>query len=198
MRNNLGVALLGAREPAAAETVFRALVVARRRLLGDQHPEVAGALQNLAAALLAQGRYDEAEALTREAEALYRAVLPAGWLVVTFPMLTRSEIQLARGNFVGARRTAEAVRAALLGRLPPAHPAVLVADCRLGRALTGLGDTARARQLLDGVAAGMSPRKECARSIGPSAWRRWKRCGRWCVGARCRVEPMGGGARCGG
>ena len=156
MRNNLGVALLGAREPAAAETVFRTLVAARRGFNGERHPEVAGALQNLAAALLAQHRYEEAERLTREAEALYRAVLPAGSIVVTFPMLTRSEIQLARGDFVAARRTAGAVRAALEGRLPPAHPAVLVADCRLGRALAGLGDTVRARALLDRVAAGMS------------------------------------------
>ncbi len=156
MRNNLGVAFLNAGDPGRAEEVFRALVPARERTHGERHPEVGSAMQNLAASLLGLGRLAEAEALTGEVEALYREVLPPGSILIAFPMLTRSEIQLARGNFAGARRTIDGIRAALDGRLPNDHPAVIVADCRLGRALAGLGADAQARMMLDGAVARMS------------------------------------------
>lgn len=153
MRNNLGVVYLNADDPANATAVFREVLAGRTRVHGPRSSAVAGAMQNLATSLLGQGRLPEAESFSREAESLYRDVLPAGSIVITFPMLTRSEIQLARGDFQGARATASAVRAALDGRLPPAHPAVLMADCRLGRALAGLGLQDRARSTLDSALA---------------------------------------------
>ncbi|HSJ63490.1 MAG TPA: serine/threonine-protein kinase [Gemmatimonadaceae bacterium] len=150
MRNNLGV-LLVETDPRRAEEIFRVEAAVQERLLGAEHPTVGEAMQNRAVALLRLGRTAEAEAQTHEAEAIFRAALPAGSIVVTFPMLTRIEIQLARGNYVAAARTAEAVRTALRGRLPAAHPAMIVADCRLGRALVGQGERTRARSLLAGV-----------------------------------------------
>ncbi len=156
MRGNLGIALLRAGNPARAAELFRELISAQASANGAGHPEVGNAMQNLAASLIPLGQLAEAEALTREAEALYRAVLPAGSIVITLPMLTRSEIQLARGNFTAARTTIDRVRTALDGKLPPNHPAVIVADCRLGRALAGLGAEARARTLLDGAVSRMA------------------------------------------
>ncbi len=51
---------------------------------------MAGTYQNLAVAVAGQGRYAEADSLTRLAEGIYRNVLPAGSIVIAFPMLTRA------------------------------------------------------------------------------------------------------------
>ena len=50
----------------------------RRRLLGDQHPDVASSLNNLASIVYAKGDYDAAEPLFREALAMRRRVLGEG------------------------------------------------------------------------------------------------------------------------
>jgi tetratricopeptide (TPR) repeat protein/tRNA A-37 threonylcarbamoyl transferase component Bud32 len=155
MRNNLGVLLLETNELPRAERIFREEAISRARNFGEKHLSVGDALQNLAAALMRQGRAVEAEAQTRKAEAIFRSALPAGSIRITYPMLTRIEIQLAAKNYGAARRTAEEVRAMLQGRLPERHPAMLVVDCRLGRAHAGLGRAAAARAILDSVLARM-------------------------------------------
>jgi len=47
----------------------------RKRLLGDNHPDVATSLNNLAALYYSQGRYTEAEPLYREAIKIATQVL---------------------------------------------------------------------------------------------------------------------------
>ena len=151
MRGNYGVLLLTAEDPSAAEMVFRQLAADLARGPEASSLVHGNTLQNLAVALLRQGRLREAELFIREAESVFRASLPAGSISLAFPMLTRAEIQLARGEFGAAHRTVTQIQVILQGKLPDAHPARLVADCRLGRAQAGLGRIAAARALLDTV-----------------------------------------------
>ena len=51
---------------AAAGPLYREAVVMRRKLLGDEHPDVAESLKNLAGVLERRGEYAEAEELVRE------------------------------------------------------------------------------------------------------------------------------------
>ncbi len=120
-----------------------------------------------------QGRLAEAEGLIHEAEAVFRATLPAGSIPLTYPMLTRAEIELARGDFRAAHQTTRQIVVVLEGKLPDAHPARLMAECRLGRSLAGLGRTAEARATLGAVVARMSGaeglreahRRECEEAL---------------------------------
>ena len=149
MRGNYGVFLLNSENPAAAEPVLRLLAEDLAKVPGPPTRVQGNTLQNLAVALLRQGRLVEAEGFIREAEVVLRKTLPAGSPALAFPMLTRAEIQLARGEFAAAHLTATQIRAMLQGKLPDTHPARLVADCRLGRAQAGLGRTVAARATLD-------------------------------------------------
>jgi tetratricopeptide (TPR) repeat protein len=47
----------------------------RKRLLGDNHPDVATSLNNLAGLYESQGRYDEAETILHRALEIYQQVL---------------------------------------------------------------------------------------------------------------------------
>jgi serine/threonine-protein kinase len=172
MRGNYGVLLLNAEDPIAAEPVFRRLAEDLSRGPEASSTVRGNTLQNLAVALLRQGRLIEAEGFIREAEAVLRTNHPPGSVSLAFPMLTRAEIQLARGEFGAAHRTATQIRAILHGKLPDSNPARLVADCRLGRAQAGLGQTAAARAILDTVLARMkgaeglreAHRRECQKA----------------------------------
>jgi eukaryotic-like serine/threonine-protein kinase len=172
MRNSLGVLLINSAQYAAAESVFSAVLAARRRQYGERHHLVAGALQNLAVAVAGRGRYGEAEALTRRAEAIYRQVLP-GSFIVAFPILTRAEIQLNAGDAAGAAQSATAAADLLRGKVPETHPAVIMADCRLGQARAALGAISSARAILTSVAQRLgqakgvrdSHRRECLEAL---------------------------------
>ncbi|MEL6854402.1 MAG: tetratricopeptide repeat protein, partial [Cyanobacteria bacterium J06607_13] len=54
----------------AAEPLFQDALALRRKLLGDDHPDVATSLNNLAGLYESQGRYDEAEPLYLRAIAI--------------------------------------------------------------------------------------------------------------------------------
>jgi hypothetical protein len=175
VRNDLGVLHMRAPAYGEAERVFREVLAAHRRKYGsDSSANVADAQQNLASALLNQGRFREAEHLTRQAEAIYRQTLPAGSYIVAFPILARSEIQLRTGDYAAAARSAAKAAATLRGRVPANHPAAIVADCRLGRARAELGAIDEARDILasmaDRLAAAVgvreSHRAECQEVMG--------------------------------
>jgi tetratricopeptide (TPR) repeat protein len=63
---------------AAAEPLYREALAMRRKLLGDEHPDVARSLDNLATLLREKGDYAAAEPLYREALEIRRAKLPVG------------------------------------------------------------------------------------------------------------------------
>jgi serine/threonine-protein kinase len=152
VRSDFGFLLVRSGDYRQAEAVFRELLdINRRKHGGDRHTSVATSLQNLAGALLGQRRYVAAEHLTRQAEVIFRQVTPPGSYVIAYPMLTRSEIQLARRDYGAAVLTADSAAQILRGRVPQTHPAAVVADCRLGQAQAGLGRMSEARALLTSV-----------------------------------------------
>ncbi len=57
-----------------AATLLAESLSIRRKLLGDEHPDIANSLNNLAVVLQNQGKYDEAEPLFREAILIFRKV----------------------------------------------------------------------------------------------------------------------------
>ena len=58
-----------------AEPLYQDALAMRKRLLGDEHPDVASSLNNLASLYNKQGRYGEAEPLFQDALAMYERLL---------------------------------------------------------------------------------------------------------------------------
>jgi eukaryotic-like serine/threonine-protein kinase len=148
-RNNFAVTLEASGDFASAEAVHRSLMDIRRRTAGDRSREMADLLQNLAVAVRSRGRMSEADELVTTAYDIYRDVLPAGHYLIAFPLLSRTEIQLARGDDAGAERSGREAAAILEAGLPPGHFATAVANCRLGAALARQGRLAEAAPLLE-------------------------------------------------
>ena len=61
-----------------AEPLYQEALAMRKRLLGDEHPDVATSLNNLALLYNNQGRYGEAEPLYQEALAMWKRLLGDG------------------------------------------------------------------------------------------------------------------------
>jgi len=149
VRNNLAVLMTNAGLHAESEGVYRELLHAKLGMYGPDNSLVAAGYQNLAVAVAAQGRFQEADSLALEAERIYRRVMPPGSYIVAFPMLTRAEILLQAGDARAAGRMASGAANILRGKVPTGHPAAIMADCRLGRALALQGDMPGASLLLD-------------------------------------------------
>ena len=146
--NNFAI-LLGTRERfAEAEALHRELLEIRLAKYGEDHREVAASLQNLAAVLARLEKYDEAEQLLERAYTIYRNVLQPGHYLTAFPLLTRAEIQLERGDFGGAAASSGDAAAILATALPEGHFATAVARCRWGRALSAMGRVGEAEPRL--------------------------------------------------
>jgi eukaryotic-like serine/threonine-protein kinase len=133
--NNFGIVLTDAGDTPGAEEVQRQVLERRRRIPGGDTLAVATSLQNLATTVLLQGRLGEADSLAAAAEELYGRLLPTGHALQAFPILTRTEIRLRRGDGEDAERRARQASAILSAALPSGHYATAVADCRIGAAL---------------------------------------------------------------
>ena len=72
---NLGMALRDQGKLAEAEAMFREALATLRKLLGNEHPDVANSLNGLAAVLRDEDKLAEAEAMFREALAMRRQLL---------------------------------------------------------------------------------------------------------------------------
>lgn len=147
-RNNYAMALREVGRLPEAITILQQALADRRALVtGVADAGVADMQQNIGVYLLEAG--DTAEALTalRAAAANYAASLPGSPLRV-FPNLTLSAVALAQADWVVAEREARTALAALEAGLPPAHFAIEVARCRVGRALLGRGRSSDAAPYL--------------------------------------------------
>jgi serine/threonine-protein kinase len=69
MRSNLGSILYNEGHAAEAETILRKVLDGRRRLLGENHPQVLTSMRRLANVVAKRGAYAEAERLHRDAAA---------------------------------------------------------------------------------------------------------------------------------
>ncbi|MEL7449520.1 MAG: serine/threonine-protein kinase [Pseudomonadota bacterium] len=147
--SNLGAALTAETRYAEAETAMRQSVAFHRDLYGSQHVNTANALNNLGALLHRTGNYAESEALFRESLAIFDqpefASLPTPG--ITRANLASSLVSQRRGS--EAREIAEAGLQQLRNTLPDGHPWIAVAESTLGAALAQVGESERARALLE-------------------------------------------------
>jgi hypothetical protein len=147
--NNLGIVLGEAEDFAGAEQVHRRLLEMRRQLSGgDDNRDVAASLQNLAATLIRQSRFAEAESLSHAAHGIYMRTTPEGHYLRAFPLLTVAEGRLLQNDGEGTERIARQALAILRDALPPNHYATAVAECRIGAALALQGRPREARPLV--------------------------------------------------
>lgn len=118
----------------------------RRKLLGDEHQDVAYSMNNLAALLQAKGDYAEAEPLQREALALYREHLGDENPHVATSLNNLALLLQAKGDYAAAeplQREAVVMYRKLLG---DEHPASLKLANNLGGLLLAMG---RPREVID-------------------------------------------------
>lgn len=153
MRNNLGLFYVVTRRWPEAEAMLRQLLNDRIARFGEQSVQAATSHQNLAALLIRQGRLDEADAEAATAARIYGGPTAGGVYNVAFPLLTRAEIALAHEDFGTGLDYARRAAALLRGKLSDDHPAVIMADCRMGRVEAGLGQPSAARQHLESAVA---------------------------------------------
>uniref|UniRef100_UPI000A752B74 tetratricopeptide repeat protein n=1 Tax=Geitlerinema sp. PCC 9228 TaxID=111611 RepID=UPI000A752B74 len=87
-----------------AEPLYRQALEMRKRLLGEQHPDVATSLNNLAELYRSQGRYDEAEPLYRQALEMFKRLLGEQHPRVSPPVSTIWQFYLGlKANWLGLR-----------------------------------------------------------------------------------------------
>jgi serine/threonine-protein kinase len=147
--NNLGIVLTEAEDFAGAEQVHRRILEMRRQMSGGtDNRDVASSLQNLAASLIRQSRFAEAESLAFAARDIYIRTTPDGHYLRAFPLLTVAEARLFQSDGVGAERIGRQALAILRDALPSAHFATAVAECRIGAALALQGRLGEARPLV--------------------------------------------------
>jgi eukaryotic-like serine/threonine-protein kinase len=156
-RGNYALLLLQIEDYPAAEAVQRELLQAHRDRYGEASSFVADALQNLAVNLKDQRRYAEADSLLEEAHRIYLSTRGADYFRTAYPLLTLAEIRLIREDFPGAETAAREATLILRSALPEGHYAIAVGECRWGRALAGLGERARALELLAAAARVLEP-----------------------------------------
>lgn len=166
-RQNLALRLSAVGDLPSAEAELRRLLELQSARHGARSPEAGGALQNLASNLKQQSRLVEALSVLEDAHAVLEEALEPGHYQTAFPLLTRAEIELARGAFSNAERSSREASAILAASLPDGHYARAVADCRVGRSLVGLGRASEGRAWMEPASAAM------ARAPGtPPAYRR--------------------------
>jgi len=118
LRTTLGNVYLDLGEYTNAAAMHREALALRKQLLGDEHSEVASALNLLATALWKQGRRSEAETLYREALAMRRRLFGDENKAVADSLDSVARIVEAQGNLAEAEtlwREALALRRKLLG-----------------------------------------------------------------------------------
>ncbi len=120
---------------------------ARKRLLGEEHPDVAASLNNLAALLCAKGDFAGAEALHREALAVKRRLQGEEHPSVATSLGNLARVLDDKGDYAGAEpllREALAMRRRLQGE---EHPSVATILNNLALLLDDKGDYASAEAL---------------------------------------------------
>lgn len=151
--NNLGRACYAARNFADARRFHQAALTLRRRLLGEQHPEVATSLNNLGAVARAEGDLRGALQLFQQALELRERLLGPDHPYTAVSLNNVAEIHVAEGD---------------LGRALPLHQRALqIRRARLGedhpetaRSLHNLGVLQLERRDLEAAAQALSAAAE--------------------------------------
>ncbi len=103
------------------------------------HPDIANSLNNLAQAVFAQGRYEEAEGLQREALAVRRQALPAGHPDIATSLSNLANVVRAQGRYEEAERLYKEALEMLRQALPAGHPAIAASVSNLAGVVSDQG-----------------------------------------------------------
>jgi len=115
---------------------------------GENHRLVADNYQNLASAILRQGRYDEALPLHRKAYEIYDKVLDEDHYIAVFPLLSIAYIELQRDNAVAAESAARTALETFKAAVPGSYLEG-VAMCFVGVARERQGDLATGSAMVE-------------------------------------------------
>jgi len=147
--SNLGVALMEADQDAEAETVLRSVLAARRRTLGDDHPDTLVAAANVLG--IKTNRGDPPGTILPEFEELVsvsRRVLGPQHPATLARLRNLCIIYFRAERLADAERTAAEAREGCLARLGPAHSDTLAAQGMHATALLDLGRVAEAEPIV--------------------------------------------------
>ncbi|MCR6678990.1 tetratricopeptide repeat protein, partial [Escherichia marmotae] len=86
--------LIAKGDPAGAEVLLRESLAVRRHVFGEAHPEYAVTLNNLANAIEAQGRLNEAQSMFEDAVRIARPQLTDQHPRVATMMLNAARVQI--------------------------------------------------------------------------------------------------------
>ena len=103
MLNQAGFFLHDQGRYSEAEPLYQEALALRQRLLGNDHPDVATSLNNLAGLYGAQGRYSEAEPLYQEALALRQRLLGNDHPYVATSLFNLGSLRYGQGQFANAK-----------------------------------------------------------------------------------------------
>ena len=140
--------------PSAERLARRALDVRRRQSdIGPDHPDTARSVAALARSLLGQRKLDEAEALFKEAMAIYQRHPPAPQRDACGVLHGLADVCLLRGDAARALDLHEEALALRRRVLPPDHPDLLDSEARLAAACVRFGRQDKAIALCEHVLA---------------------------------------------
>ena len=144
LRSTLGEAYQALGQYGKAEPLHRAALELRRRLLGNESPEVAASLYDLGNVYVSQGRQAEAEKLYREALAMQKKLLGAEHMAVAKTLGQLSIALTDRGSQAEAEKLLQealAVQGKLLGK---EHAEIAESLHNLSKVLYRQGDLGQA------------------------------------------------------
>jgi tetratricopeptide (TPR) repeat protein len=131
----------------SAGALYRRELEFRRRVLGPEHRDTLGSMNNLAAVLASQGDLAGARKLQEETLAVY-AQVQGPEHPETLAAMNNLAVTLNRqGEFAQARRLEEETLALRVRILGPVHPDTLSSMINLAATLRAQGDYAQARKL---------------------------------------------------
>ena len=138
-KNNLGLVMLAGDEFAQAEALYREVLAAHGRGVGEKRPEYAQTLSNLAASVELQGRLDEAQAMLEECLRIAQPQLGGDHLRVVTYSVNLARVRIARDD---AAATESSLRHALKIRAQVLAPG----DWRIAQVQSLLGATLMAQR----------------------------------------------------
>jgi len=133
---------------SAIEPLYQKGLEIQKKALGDEDPEIAKVINNLAALYRSQGRYEAAEPLYEEALAMRKALLGESHPAVATSLNNLAALYESQGRYEEAAPLYEealAMRKALLGE---AHPDVATSLNDLGNLYKAKGDYSKAEPFL--------------------------------------------------
>lgn len=141
---DLGV-LLGTRgDFEQAEPLHREAVTIMRKVYGDEHPETAYTMYNLAGVLDVHGKYDSSEALFRKTLEIRRKHLGEEHSLFILNMITLANTLWLKNDWEAAESTAHQAVALAKKALPQDHPYLAYGHVVFGQILTDLGQVGEA------------------------------------------------------